>query len=215
VADAETGEVTALLRAWHAGDEDAYRQLSSILYRELRHEAARRLRGAPAGHALQTTVLVHETFIRLAAAHQVDWQDRTHFLAIAGRTMRRILVDLFREHGAAKRGARAEHVPLDSGIAAVGAPPLDLIALDRALERLATLDPRKVQVIELKFFAGLTVEETAEVLNVSRDTVARDWRMARTWLLNELSKGQGEAIEIDRFRPRHARYNNRLWLGAL
>jgi RNA polymerase sigma factor (TIGR02999 family) len=184
-----TGEVTALLRAWHAGDEDAYRQLSSILYRELQREAARRLRGAQ-GNALQTTALVHETFIRLATAQQVDWQDRKHFLAVAGRTMRRVLVDLFREHGAAKRGARAEHVPLDSGVAAAGIAPVDLIALDRALERLDALDPRKVQVIELKFFAGLTLEETAEVLNVSRDTVARDWRMARTWLLNELRAGR-------------------------
>jgi RNA polymerase sigma-70 factor, ECF subfamily len=186
----QTGEVTALLRAWHGGDEDAYRQLSSMLYNELRRDAARRVRGAP-GNALQTTALVHEAFIRLATAQQVDWQDRGHFLAIAGRTMRRVLVDLFREHGAAKRGARAEHVPLDSGIAAAGAAAVDLIALDRALERLAALDPRKVQVIELKFFAGLTLEETAEVLNVSRDTVARDWRMARTWLLNELSTGSG------------------------
>ena len=186
----QAGAVTALLRAWHGGDEDAYRQLSSMLYNELRRDAARRVRGAP-GNALQTTALVHETFIRLATAQQVDWQDRGHFLAIAGRTMRRVLVDLFREHGAAKRGARAEHVPLDSGIAAAGAAAVDLIALDRALERLAALDPRKVQVIELKFFAGLTLEETAEVLNVSRDTVARDWRMARTWLLNELSTGSG------------------------
>jgi RNA polymerase sigma factor (TIGR02999 family) len=191
VANAGTGEVTALLRAWHAGDEDAYRQVSSILYKELRHEAARRMRGAPVGNTLQTTALVHETFIRLASAHQVDWQDRRHFLAVAGRTMRRVLVDLIREHRAAKRGSRAEHVPLDSGIVAVGPPPLDLIAVDRALERLAALDPRKVQVIELKFFAGLTVEETAEVLDVSPDTVARDWRMARTWLLSELSTGQG------------------------
>lgn len=182
-----SGEVTALLRAWHAGDEDAYRQLSSMLYNELRREAARRLRGPRPGDTLQTTALVHETFVRLAAAHRVDWQDRGHFLAVAGRTMRRVLVDLFREHRAAKRGARADHVPLDSGIAAAGVPSVDLIALDRALERLAALDPRKVQVIELKFFAGLTLEETAEVLNVSRDTIARDWRMARTWLHNELS----------------------------
>jgi RNA polymerase sigma factor (TIGR02999 family) len=187
--ESRAGEVTRLLKAWHAGDEDAYRQLSSILYGELRREAARRLRGA-SGEALQSTALVHETFIRLAAANQVDWQNRGHFLAVAGRTMRRVLVDLFREHGAAKRGARAEHVPLDSGIAAADVPPVDLIALDRALERLAALDPRKVQVIELKFFSGLTLEETAEVLNVSRDTIARDWRMARTWLLNELGGGR-------------------------
>jgi RNA polymerase sigma factor (TIGR02999 family) len=187
VADTGTGEVTALLRAWHAGDEDAYRQVSSILYSELRRQAARRMRGGPAGNTLQTTALVHETFMRLADARQVDWHDRKHFLAVAARTMRRVLVDLSREHGAAKRGARAEHVPLDSGVAVGGPPPVDLIALDQALDSLAAFDARKVQVVELKFFAGLTVEETAEVLNVSPDTVARDWRMARTWLLRELS----------------------------
>ncbi|HEY6359850.1 MAG TPA: sigma-70 family RNA polymerase sigma factor [Vicinamibacterales bacterium] len=187
MARAGAGEVTMLLRAWHGGDEDAYRQVSSILYRELRQEAARRMRGAPPGNSLQTTALVHETFMRLATAHQVDWQDRKHFLAIAARTMRRLLIDLIREQAAAKRGSRAEHVPLDSAVAAGGPPPLDLIALDQALENLAALDARKVQVIELKFFAGLTVEETAEVLNISPDTVARDWRMARTWLLRELS----------------------------
>jgi RNA polymerase sigma factor (TIGR02999 family) len=184
-------EVTALLRAWHAGDEDAYRQVSSILYTELRQEAARRMRGGRPGDTLQTTALVHETFMRLAGAHQVDWQDRKHFLAVAGRTMRRLLIDLARGHASAKRGARADHVPLDSDVAAGGPPPLDLIALDRALESLAALDARKVQVVELKFFAGLTVEETADVLNVSPDTVARDWRMARTWLLRELSTARG------------------------
>jgi RNA polymerase sigma factor (TIGR02999 family) len=185
------GEITELLRAWHGGDEDAYRQVAAILYRELRQQATRTMRGSPVGSMFQATALVHEAFIRLASAHQVDWQDRGHFLATAGRTMRRVLVDLIREHGAAKRGAHAEHVSLDSGIAAGGPPPLDLIAVDRALERLAAVDPRKVQVIELKFFAGLTVEETAEVLDVSPDTVARDWRMARTWLLTELGTGRG------------------------
>ena len=130
---------------------------------------------------------MHETFIRLAGAHNVDWQDRRHFLAVAGRTMRRVLVDLAREQGSEKRGSRAVHVPLDSGVAAGGPPPLDLVALDRALESLAAFDARKVQVVELKFFAGLTVEETANVLDVSPDTVARDWRMARTWLMRELS----------------------------
>jgi RNA polymerase sigma factor (TIGR02999 family) len=190
VVDGGTGEVTALLRAWHGGDEDAYRQVSSILYKELQQEAARRMRRAPRGGPLQATVLVHETFIRLAAAHQVDWQDRKHFLAVAGRTMRRVLVDLVRAHAAEKRGAGAVHVPLDSGVADRGPLPVDLIALDEALEGLAALDPRKVQVVELKFFAGLTVDETAEVLNVSPDTVARDWRMARTWLLRELTPGR-------------------------
>jgi RNA polymerase sigma factor (TIGR02999 family) len=184
------GEVTALLRAWHDGDEDAYRQVSSILYRELRQEAAQRMRRAPPSTPLQATALVHETFIRLAGAHHVEWQDRRHFLAVAGRTMRRVLVDLVRSHTAQKRGSRAVHVPLDSGLAAGGPLPVDLIALDEALENLAAVDARKVKVVELKFFAGLTVEETADVLNVSADTVARDWRMARTWLLRELSKRQ-------------------------
>jgi RNA polymerase sigma factor (TIGR02999 family) len=144
------------------------------------------MRGTDADR-LQATSLVHETFLRLADAHRVDWQDRKHFLAIAGRTMRRVLVDLVREHATAKRGSRAVHLPLDYGIAASGPSSLDLVALDRALESLAALDARKVQVVELKFFAGLTVEEIAEVLGVSPDTVARDWRMARTWLLRELS----------------------------
>jgi RNA polymerase sigma factor (TIGR02999 family) len=191
MVDGGADEVTALLRAWHGGDDDAYRQVSSILYRELRREAAQRMRGAPRGAPFQTTALVHETFIRLAGAHDVDWQDRRHFLAIAGRTMRRVLVDLVRAHRAEKRGSRVVHVPVDSGIAAGGPLPVDLIALDEALEGLAALDPRKVQVVELKFFAGLTVEETAQVLNVSPDTVARDWRTARTWLLRELTTARG------------------------
>jgi RNA polymerase sigma factor (TIGR02999 family) len=187
VPDTGAGEVTALLRAWHAGDEDAYRQVSSILYRELRRQAASCMRGARGGDSLQTTDLVHETFVRLAGAHTVDWQDRKHFLAVAGRTMRRLLVDLARERAAAKRGSGAGTLPIDSGLAAAALPLLDIVALDRALEALAALDARKVQVVELRFFAGLTVGETADVLDLSPDTVARDWRMARTWLLRELS----------------------------
>jgi RNA polymerase sigma factor (TIGR02999 family) len=186
VASGNPGEVTALLRAWHGGDEGAYSQVCSLLYTELRRQAARRMRSSDAGK-LEATSLVHETFLRLANAHQVDWQDRNHFLAVAARTMRRVLVDLVREQGAAKRGSRVEHVPLDSGLEAGGPSSLDLIALDRALEALAARDARKVQVVELKFFAGLTVEEIAAVLRVSSDTIARDWRLARTWLLRELT----------------------------
>jgi RNA polymerase sigma factor (TIGR02999 family) len=138
------------------------------------------------GDTLQATALVHEVFIRLAGAGQVAWQDRTHFLAVAARTMRRVLVDLARAKSAEKRGFRATHVPLDSGIVATGPRLLDLMALDDALDALAEFDVRKVRVIELRFFAGLTVEETAEVLHVTPVTVARDWRLARTWLLREL-----------------------------
>jgi RNA polymerase sigma factor (TIGR02999 family) len=186
VGNAQSGDVTALLRAWQAGDEGAYREVSEILYRELRRQAARCMRRAYARDMLQTTALLHDAFIRLAGAHDVSWQDRNHFLAVAGRTMRRVLVDLSRERAATKRGSGAVRVPLDSGVEAGGPALLDLLALERALDKLATLDARKVQVIELKFFAGLTVAEIAGVLGVSADTVARDWRMARTWLLKEL-----------------------------
>jgi RNA polymerase sigma factor (TIGR02999 family) len=187
VSDSARSEVTVLLRAWHAGDQDAYRQVSAILYDELRQQAARFMRRKQSGDPLQTTALVHEAFIRLANADRVDWQDRRHFLAVAAQTMRRVLVDAARARDSAKRGARAAHVPLDSSVAAGSPSPVDLIAIDRALERLATFDARKVQVVELRFFAGLTVDETAEVLEVAPDTVARDWRMARTWLLRELA----------------------------
>ncbi len=189
VADYDAGEVTALLRAWHEGDEDAYRRVSSILYDELKRRAAHCMRGEQPGDVLQTTALVHETFMRLAPAREVDWQDRRHFLTVAARTMRRVLVDLVRAHGATKRGSRAVHLPLDSNIAIAGPDVVDLVALDAALEKLAAIDIRKVRVIEFRFFGGLTVEETAEILEVSPDTVARDWRMARSWLLRELAAG--------------------------
>jgi RNA polymerase sigma factor (TIGR02999 family) len=189
VAGSNAGEVTALLRAWRAGDEDAYRQVASILYGELRRQAARHIRHRRPGSPAQATTLVHEAFVRLAGAGNVDWQDRSHFLAVAARTMRRVLVDMVRAQHAAKRGTGAVHVPLESNIEADGPSPLDLVALDQALERLGTFDARKVRVVELRFFAGLTVEETAQVLEVSPDTVARDWRMARSWLLRELHGG--------------------------
>jgi RNA polymerase sigma factor (TIGR02999 family) len=188
VSEPDVGEVTALLRRWRAGDEDAYRQVFSILYSELRRQAAQHMRRQRSGDTLQTTALVHETFMRLAGA-QVDWQNRRHFLAVAARAMRQLLVDLARAQRSAKRGAQAPHLSLESNVAAGDPPLLDLIAIDEALETLATLDPRKVKVIELRFFAGLTVEETAKVLEVSADTVAREWRVARTWLRRELDTG--------------------------
>jgi RNA polymerase sigma factor (TIGR02999 family) len=186
VGNTGSGHVTALLRAWQAGDDEAYRKVSEILYLDLRRQAARCIRRAYSRDTLQTTALLHDAFIRLAGANDVSWQDRKHFLAVAGQTMRRVLVDLARERAAAKRGSRAVTVPLDSGVAVGGPALVDLLALERALEKLATLDARKVRVVELKFFAGLTVAEIADVLGVSADTVARDWRMARTWLLREL-----------------------------
>jgi RNA polymerase sigma factor (TIGR02999 family) len=188
--DRPPGDVTVLLRAWHAGDEDAYRQLSSILYDELRQVAARYMRRQAPGDTLQATALVHEVFMRLVDARKVDWQDRNHFLAVAARSMRRVLVDLARAKGSTKRGSGAAHLPLDSAIASPEPSSVDLLALDAALDRLAAFDVRKVRVIELRFFGGLTVEETAQILDVSPDTVARDWRMARTWLLRELDPGR-------------------------
>jgi RNA polymerase sigma-70 factor, ECF subfamily len=184
--DQPAGEVTALLRAWRGGDEDAYGRISTVLYGELRRQASNYVRRKRSGDALQATSLVHEAFMRLASARQVDWQDRGHFLAIAARTMRRVLVDAARVRSAAKRGSYADHIPLPSDVAGPGASPIDAIALDEALERLGKLDERKVHVVELRFFAGLTVAETAQVLQVAPDTVARDWRMARTWLRREL-----------------------------
>ena len=189
MSDSEAGEVTVLLRAWHAGDEDAYRRVSSMLDSELRPQAADYVRHRRQADMLQSTALVHEAFMRLVGAQQVDWQDRRHFLAVAARTMRQVLVDLVRAHGSAKRGSRVVHLPLHSSLAAGGPAPVDLIALDEALDTLAAFDARKVRVVELRFFSGLTVEETARVLDVSNDTVARDWRMARAWLMRQLNAG--------------------------
>lgn len=191
MSDGPAGEVTELLRAWHAGDEEAYARVSAILYDELRSRAARYMRAQRAGESLQATALVHEAFIRLHDARKVDWDDRNHFLAVAARTMRRVLVDLARAKASTKRGGRPHYVTLDDNIAAPGPQhaPIDLIALDDVLDTLAAVDPRKVRVVELRFFAGLSVEETAQVLDCSPDTVARDWRMTRSWLLNQLDAG--------------------------
>ena len=193
MSDGPAGEVTGLLRAWHAGDEAAYGRVSAILYDELRARAARYMRGQRAGDSLQATALVHEAFLRLHNARQVEWDDRNHFLAVAASTMRRVLIDLARAKASTKRGGRPQYVTLDADVA-VPEPehaPLELIALDDALGALAAVDPRKVRVVELRFFAGLSVEETAAVLDVSPDTVARDWRMARRWLLKQLESGSG------------------------
>jgi RNA polymerase sigma factor (TIGR02999 family) len=160
--------------------------VSSILYHDLRRQAAGYIRRHRAGARSQATSLLHETFVRLTGADRVDWRDRSHFLAVASQTMRRAVVDMAREWGAAKRGGGADHLPLASDMAVDNRSMFDFVALDLALERLAALDARKVQVVELRFFGGLTVEETAQVLDVSPDTVARDWRMARAWLLREL-----------------------------
>ena len=184
------GAVTELLRAWNGGDEDAIERLTPLVEAELRRLARAYMRRERRGHTLQTTALVNEAFLRLTGARSVGWQDRAHFLGIAARLMRRVLVDHARARGYRKRGGGVQRVTLNEGLVASPEPALDVIALDRALEALAATDARKSRVIELRFFGGLSGEETAEVLHVSTDTVKRDWRLARLWLLREI---EGEA----------------------
>jgi RNA polymerase sigma factor (TIGR02999 family) len=180
------GAVTALLRAWSHGDDGALEQLTPLVEAELRRLARAYMRRERRGHTLQTTALVNEAFLRLTGARSVGWQDRAHFLGIAARLMRRVLVDHARARGYRKRGGGVQRVTLNEGLVASPEPALDVIALDRALEALAAVDSRKSQVIELRFFGGLSVEETAGVLHVSPDTIKRDWRLAKLWLLREL-----------------------------
>src|SRR3954454_13455487 len=180
------GAVTALLRAWGNGDEGALERLTPLVEAELRRLARGYMRRERRDHTLQVTALVNEAFLRLTDARRVRWQDRAHFLGISARLMRRVLVDHARSRGYRKRGGGAERVTLDEELVTAPDPPVDVLALDRALEALAALDIRKSRVIELRFFGGLSVEETAEVLHVSADTVKRDWRLAKLWLLREL-----------------------------
>ncbi len=183
------GAVTELLRAWGNGDDAALEQLTPLVEAELRRLARGYMRRERRGHTLQTTALVNEAFLRLTDARRVRWEDRAHFLGISARLMRRVLVDHARSRGSRKRGGGAERVTLDEGLLISPEPAVDVLALDRALETLAAVDVRKSRVIELRFFGGLSVEETAEVLHVSTDTVKRDWRLAKLWLLRELEEG--------------------------
>jgi RNA polymerase sigma factor (TIGR02999 family) len=179
------------LRAWGDGDDGALEQLTPLVEAELRRLARGYMRRERPGHTLQATALVNEAFLRLTDARSVRWQDRAHFLAISARLMRRVLVDHARSRGYHKRGGGAERVTLGEAHVIAAEPEVDLVALDRALQSLAEVDARKGRVIELRFFGGLSVEETAEVLHVSPDTVKRDWRLARLWLLREL-EGDGQ-----------------------
>lgn len=183
---------TTLLLAWGRGDETALDQLIPLVHDELRQLARRHMAGERPGHTLQATALVNEAYLRLIEVKQVRWQNRAHFFAMASRVMRRILVDAARARGYQKRGGGAETVSLDEALLVSGNPRQDLIALDDALNALAAFDLRKSQVVEMRFFGGLSVEETAEALHVSADTVMRDWRLAKVWLVRELS---GEQLE--------------------
>lgn len=180
--------VTDLLVAWSGGDEDALPQLIPLVYTELRRLAHRQMRHERVGHTLQTTAVVNEAYMRLVDLARVRWQDRAHFFAMSSRLMRRILVDFARSKGYQKRGGGAQKVSLDDALVVATEPGQDLVALDDALNALAAFDARKSQVVEMRFFGGLSVEETAEALNVSVDTVMRDWKLAKAWLLRELKK---------------------------
>jgi RNA polymerase sigma factor (TIGR02999 family) len=187
LATSSPGAVTELLRAWADGDDGALERLTPLVEAELRRLARGYMRRERRGHTLQTTALVNEAFLRLTDARHIRWQDRAHFLGISARMMRRVLVDHARSHDALKRGGNVRRVTLNEELASAQGPAVDVIALDRALSALAGVDARKGRIIELRYFGGLTVEETAEVLGVSSDTVKRDWRLAKLWLLRELA----------------------------
>jgi RNA polymerase sigma-70 factor, ECF subfamily len=184
------GEVTGLLRAWNAGDEEALKKLTALVYQDLHRTAHRYMRGERAPHPLQTTALIHEVYIKLIGVQQVSWQGRTHFLAVCARLMRRVLVDFARERNYQKRGGDAIQVSFDEALTVTAQPDPGLLVIDDALKSLAEVDARKAQVVELRFFGGLTVEETAEALTVSCETVMRDWKLAKAWLLREISRSE-------------------------
>lgn len=185
--------VTSLLSSWTEGDRGALDELVSLVHHELHAIAARHLRGERQEHTLQATALVNEAWIRLVGQNSVTWQNRAHFFGVAAGIMRRILVDHARRKQADKRGGGAETIVLDENIDWSDERDVNIVALDDALQVLAAVDPQQSKVIELRFFAGLSVEETAEVLGVSPTTVKREWRMARAWLLRELDKSRGAA----------------------
>jgi RNA polymerase sigma factor (TIGR02999 family) len=182
-------DVTGLLQAWGGGDPTALDRLVPIVYDELHRQAQRYLRRENPGHTLQTTALVHEAYLRLVDQREARWQNRAQFFGVAAQAMRRILVDHARRHQAAKRGGSAVPVPLEEGEVAAAGSGVDLVALDDALTRLATLDLQQARVVELRYFTGLGIEETAEALGISPATVKREWAMARAWLKRELGEG--------------------------
>lgn len=181
-------EITELLQAWRRGDESALEKLTPQVYRELHRAAKGCMRAEREGHTLQTTALINELYLRLTDLQEVDWQNRAHFFALCARQMRRILTDQARARHSNKRGGGAQPISLDSAPAVSTRLHPEVLAIDDALKALSKVDSRKSQVVELRFFGGLNVEETAEVLKVSPDTVVRDWKLAKAWLLRELSQ---------------------------
>lgn len=183
-------EVTLLLKAWSAGDEYAREKLVQVVYRELHSMARRYMTGERSGHTLQPTALVNEVYLRLVNTREIDWQNRAHFFGMCAQLMRNILTDFARSRLSLKRGGGAGTIPLDEALHARRGSTVDIAALDDALKALAAVDERKSRVVELRFFGGFTTAETAEVLKVSEETVMRDWRLAKLWLLREMAREQ-------------------------
>ena len=183
-------DITNLLLAWGQGEKTALEKLIPSVYQELHRIARRHMRSQRPGHTLQTTALVNEAYTKLVDLDRVRWQNRTHFFAVAAQLMRRILVDSARARGSKKRGGGAQRVTLDEACTVAPERGEDLLGLDEALKALAEIDPRKEKVVELRFFGGLTVKEAAEALGVSSETVMRDWRLAKLWLLRELKRAE-------------------------
>jgi len=185
--------VTMLLKQISSGNQNAVAEPVPLLYDELRRMASRYLQRERPGHTLQATALVHEAYLRLVDQKGVEWQNRSHFFGVAAQQMRRILVDYARAHHAAKRGGPLPKISLDDALAIAEGRTGDLLELDEVLTRLASIDAQQVRIIELRFFAGLTVEETAEVLNISPATVKREWTTAKAWLAREIERGRDSA----------------------
>ncbi len=183
-------DITQMLIDWSNGDREALDRLMPVVYTELRRQAARHLRRERAGHTLQTTDLIHEAYLRLVDQKNVQWQNRAHFFAVAARSMRRILVDHARRRHRAKRGGSGIALPLDEGLVVAAEKSVDLLALDEALTRLAAIDVRQSQIVELRFYGGLTIEETAAVIGVSLTTVKDDLNIAKAWLRREIGGGK-------------------------
>jgi len=182
-----SSEFTVLLKAWSAGDREALDRLTPLVYQELRRIAQRYARREGGDRTLQATALVNEAYLKMVDSAGTEWQDRAHFFAVSAQIMRRILVDAARMRDAGKRGGGAGHLQLDGIMVAAPERDDEVVAIDQALEELAKFDPRKAQVVELRFFGGMSVAETAEVLKVSEQTVLRDWKLARAWLLERLA----------------------------
>ena len=187
-------EITKLLAEWNAGDADALERLAPLVYTELRRIARRQIGREREGHTLQATALVNEAYLRLAGGGGLAVQDRAHFYAVCAQVMRHVLVDHARAHARDKRGGGAVHVPLDEAANAAGQGGAELVALDEALRGLEEVDPQKARVVALRYFAGLSIEETAEVLGISPTTVRREWRRAKAWLYRAIAEGGDDEV---------------------